>query len=435
MTDRSHIPPAAFAAAIRRLDAETFAEFVGDLFRTTADEVTVDPPVVTVETAAGRRKLLVTTDGSRTDGTTTDGSRTDGTTTTVDAVVIADEDATVDAIGTADEDAADVEVVGPTELRQRVLYAIPPATADDLCERFLDRPARSAAYASAERVVNGDQTATESGDADGGAVMATDTADAPLERVRLHRLTRRLGTWRTIALVLVVLAVAGSGGAFVAASMFDDGGDVPARNGGDGVPSRQSTAVGGDGRGETTVAPATSADPAAAPTATADATATVTTTADAAATVTTTASERTDAGRVGPTTSDARFVNVHPTCNRSFLLVVQIQVNALGYNDDTTNEGLRTVWGFFSPSTRRTIPYWEFVDLVSAPPYDALLSYDSAAYAPERVDDDSARVRVATRRNDTVTGRFAFSLTRQHGVYDGCWTTDRIEVVGNETSA
>ena len=59
MTDPEPIPPAEFSAALEALNRAAFASFVGELRAVTADEVDVDPPLVTVRTGETRTELLV----------------------------------------------------------------------------------------------------------------------------------------------------------------------------------------------------------------------------------------------------------------------------------------------------------------------------------------------------------------------------------------
>jgi len=102
-------------------------------------------------------------------------------------------------------------------------------------------------------------------------------------------------------------------------------------------------------------------------------------------------------------------------------------MNALRFNDNETNDGIRTVRRFASPQNREGVSYSELVRVVNSRSYDAMLTYDSVEYLPERTGEDSARVRVVTRENEVVTGRFLFRLSRQEGgEYDGCWMTDGV---------
>jgi hypothetical protein len=123
-----------------------------------------------------------------------------------------------------------------------------------------------------------------------------------------------------------------------------------------------------------------------------------------------------------------RNVRPVPTCNRSPLLVVQIQVNALQYNNNTTNDGIRTVRRFASPQNRQAIETFdEFVRTIQNPMYTPLLSYDSVEYTPSQSSGDYAQIRVVTRENDSVTGQYYFRLRQvEGGQYDGCWMTDAV---------
>ena len=132
--------------------------------------------------------------------------------------------------------------------------------------------------------------------------------------------------------------------------------------------------------------------------------------------------------RRGGADTAPRNVRPAPTCDRSSLLVVQIQMNALKYNNDTTNDGIRTVRRFASPRNRQTIATVdEFVRTIRSPTYSPMLSYDSVRYTPVQESDDYAQVQVLTRENDTVTGQYYFRLRNvDGGEYDGCWMTDAV---------
>lgn len=123
-----------------------------------------------------------------------------------------------------------------------------------------------------------------------------------------------------------------------------------------------------------------------------------------------------------------RNVRPAPTCERSFLHVVQIQVNALKYNNNTTDDGIRTVRRFASPRNRQTIQTFdEFVRVIENPTYSPMLSYDSAQYTPIQSSDDYAQVYVTTRVDGNVTGQYTFRLRKiDGGEYEGCWMTDAV---------
>jgi hypothetical protein len=125
-----------------------------------------------------------------------------------------------------------------------------------------------------------------------------------------------------------------------------------------------------------------------------------------------------------------------PTCERSFLAVVQLQMNALKYNNDTTNDGIRTVRRFASPQNRQTIrTFDEFARIIKSPTYSPMLSYDSARFTPIQSSDDYAQVQVLTRADGNVTGKYYFRLRKaEGGDYDGCWTTDAVVSVPETTN-
>ncbi len=134
----------------------------------------------------------------------------------------------------------------------------------------------------------------------------------------------------------------------------------------------------------------------------------------------------------------ARNTGLRPTCERSALQVVQIQMNAFRYNDNETNDGIRTARRFASPQNRRAVGSIEnFVGLFDTPRYAPMLSYDTAEYSVPSVEDDVATVRVVTRENGSVTGRYEFRLRKVLGgsgstedgvddAVDGCWMTSAV---------
>jgi hypothetical protein len=136
-------------------------------------------------------------------------------------------------------------------------------------------------------------------------------------------------------------------------------------------------------------------------------------------------------GSGGGESGSERYADPVPTCNRSYLHVVQVQMNALKYNDDATDDGIRTVRRFASPDNREIVGSFEqFVEIIESPTYAPMLSYDSAAFEPERTGEDTALVRVTTRAAGNVTARYEFRLTRQgEGQYDGCWMTDGVQPI------
>jgi hypothetical protein len=151
-------------------------------------------------------------------------------------------------------------------------------------------------------------------------------------------------------------------------------------------------------------------------------TATATTTADGPVGITRT---------VGIDGTRERNVAPEPTCTRSPLLVVQIQMNALKHNDNATNDGIRTVRRFASPRNRRVVGSFErLVSTVRSPTFAPMLTYESVRYAPGTVDERSALVNVTTYADGNATGRYAFFLSKQAGsTYDGCWMTDGVQAL------
>ena len=157
----------------------------------------------------------------------------------------------------------------------------------------------------------------------------------------------------------------------------------------------------------------------------------------AVATPTATPSESSGSGaRTTANDTEAdRNVRPAPTCERSFLNVVQVQLNALKYNNNTTDDGIRTVRRFSSPRNRQTIrTFDEFARIIKNPTYRPMLSYESAQFNPIQASDDYAQVQVLTREDGNVTGQYYFRLRKiDGGEYDGCWMTDAVVAVPETT--
>lgn len=456
MTDVSPVPPEEFASALGRLDRDEFAAFVGALWGSEAGvAVDVNGPIVTVGEGTDRQTLLV--DPPR--------SAADEVDTEPDAVVRSDDEPSEDS----PERGSEVSVLTPTDLRTRLLYALPSEDAESLCEDFLGLSARSSAYPSvrsgpqepsgktagespgktAEQTPSSAVPTSESaelrptgptansvreGPSSPGATATGDTStgssvpDSPSSTADQRRSSALATpiTPRRIAAVVLVLFVA-VGGA-VAVGGLSPGDPMSALSGaGDGAsgaaaPSSGATATEVE---PTTAAPGTSTGAGME--------------AEAVDGSNTTENDSIDRlKRVvirGDTTSEdtpvsetVRNTRPAPSCNRSFLLVTQIQTNALRYNDNESDEGIQTIRRFASPTNRRAIDsFSEYREVIYGPTYAALLSWDTVRYEPERLSDDAARVGVVTRENGTVTGRYDFYLQRiDEGEYDGCWMTDAV---------
>ncbi|MFB6232909.1 MAG: hypothetical protein ABEH61_01485 [Haloarculaceae archaeon] len=398
MVRRSRIPADEFATATEDLDRAALAAFVGDLYRGTADEVTVDPPVVSVRSEDDRVRLLAVTD------------EPDATVEGVDAAVTARTDSV-----------PGVPTVGPSELRERLLYGLSPERADAVCERHLDRPARSADYAP-------DVPVTADADGEDPAPAGADRRQSPgpsepsggwLAGTPLESLADRIG--RPVAVVSVLAAVVLVTGAMAVGVGGFDSGEAGEPGPGDGVaaPAGDTLDTAGDG----TPSPTTAADAGTAQEGEADRPP------DSSDTPTPTPVD--DGGRAVRSLGTDRYADLAPTCNRSFLHVVQIQMNALGYNDNETNDGIRTVRRFASPRNREAVgSFDQFVRVIRSDTYAPMLSYDSAEYDGWRFGEETAQVRVTTRESGNVTARYEFRLRKQDGgEYDGCWMTEGVRPV------
>lgn len=372
MADDTHVSEEEFVVALEQLDRSEFAAFVGELWRGGSEEVTVDPPVVTVESGSEQIELLAVTDERD----------------------LSDEIERVDAVVASSselgEHEADPPIVGPSDLRQRLLYAMSPAEAEELAEQFLDRPARPS-RTTAEGVSN--EVATQ---------FTDDEPDGILDAGRRLLTTVTNSRIQVVAIVVLVVALLGAGGVVVLGgdSQPVDGSD---RNDGSDVETPQATQTPRDGQPEEETSVET-------PMAT-----------------TLEASNESESNR---------YADFKPTCNRSYLHVVQIQMNALKYNDPERKDGIRVVRRFASPRNRRYVGSLDqYVQIINSPAYAPMLSYDSVTYTPERIDETTAQVKVATREDGKKTGEYIFRLRKlRRQPYDGCWMTDGAQAL-YQTSA
>jgi len=329
-------------------------------------------------------------------------------------------------------------VVGPADLRQRVLYALDPGTADELCERHLGQQARSPDYEADTSVAAGTSATAGASVAAGTSATAGASAtgedasdetvqtDDPLSGTRLGGLSALVGPQAAVLGVLVVVVLATSVGAAVLGGLVDvDAGDDSSAA--DGAATPTATAA-SDSRETITPAETEGRDwggweaiPNGLPNS--GETATPTPASEGG--------EEQDVRDFGA----ARYADLAPTCERSFLHVVQIQMNALKYNDNATNDGIRTVRRFASPQNREAVGGLEaYVRIIQRESYAPMLTYDSAEYEPSRVAADTARVQVTTREDGNVTGRYVFRLGKQDGgEYDGCWMTEGVRPLTDTT--
>jgi hypothetical protein len=448
------IPLDEFEAAVRSLDRETFVAFVASLWSETADHVTVDSPVVTIRTEDARTALLVDPPESDSDPLDVDG---------VDGVVTA-RDVPPDL---------DVDVVTAADLRQRLLYALPAEDGEAACERFLDAPARSTSYdreqPGAEATDSVEPEAERSGghepgtldDASGGDAETAISDGRPAQGSRRSASAGAIG--RGVSGGTDPVSTGDTGrpaSSDTGRPASDDAGRSPEENKTIQIRSEVAVAVllaavvlaggaGAVGLADTPIDAASEAlgaggDATDAPSA--DAAGVNDSDTDSDASETDGQSSTTDDPEPSDTASTelafkrdeaARNTGLAPNCERSYLHVVQIQMNALKYNNETMNDGIRTTRRFASPRNRQAVSsVRRFIEIFESPSYAPMLSYDSVRYTPLGADDDSAEVRVTTNENGSVTGQYEFRLrkinTTQYSERGGCWMTDAVSVTESE---
>ncbi|MFW6318257.1 MAG: hypothetical protein ACOC06_07310 [Halorubrum sp.] len=438
MTTPSPIPREAFESAVESLDSEAFAAFVGEAYAATADRVERSGQRITVVDGDRRTELLAVST-----------ARGGAPAVDPDAVVVAR-----DSLLDGRELAGGPSVVTPADLRQRLLYAASPEVANEIAERTLDVPMRSATYGDAPAadavadVGGADEddaapgTATgasqfepreatgatrsrtnplggaaadrQRGDVSGGCDASEARSRPPRSQTEATPSERNRPRTLVVAVVAVaLLAAAAVGAATVSDGLVPGGENEPTdAEGPDPADTSPAESDADDQDAESDDDPAASGD------------------GDTGGTEASSAGDPAD----GPDSEVDRNTAVAPTCERSALNVVQLQMNALRYNDEATNDGIRTARAFSSPTNRRAVGSIEqFISLFETPSYAPMLTYDTAQYAVPSIDNGTAEVEVVTRENGSVTGRYEFRLERVPGGSAGtdedlgdadyCWMT------------
>lgn len=453
MTTTNPIPLDTFTTALESLDTNALTELTAETYAETADAIKADPPRVTVVNGDRQTELLVVSSADK-----------HRHSESVDAVVY------TRSSPPADSAPADTEIVTPADLRQRLLYSMSPAAANDIAARTLDVPIHSAEYddptagdAAANVTPTDGETASKSpetkpidADTENGlhdnpptgtdqslsstsaataasdGVAAGSSPDGTAEAEPTQRRTSDAGSSNhsqteksrppesqrdrsypvtLIALIVAVALLAGMAGAASVAVT-----DVDSRLG-----------FGSD--------PATDAS-------TADTDAT--TQNDDAGGVTTPDDDTNTAGATNDSNTTSitereveRITSVSPTCKRSAIHVVQLQMNAFRYNNNTTNDGIRTARSFSSPANKRAVGSIEqFIEVLNTPQYAPMLTYDSVQYSVPEVNENTAEIDIVTLENNSVTGRYRFRLSRVSGESvdtdehlddtDSCWMTSGV---------
>lgn len=415
VTARNPIPHDTFTEAVESLDRKPLAALVGEIYAATADEVSVDGPRITVVESDRQTELLVMSPSEDLDDKTEYG-----------AVVTANDRLIADC----DLLPADTAIVTPVDLRQRLLYAISPEKADAIATQFLDVRMRSTEYDAPSTTDSGAPTdendtpvgtetdqqnrprpnpdditkrsapvGTASTDQIAGTSADGDTEKTPrlplTDALSPEALTDGDRRWILIGVFGIVallgLAVIGAG--------FAGNGFIT-----------------GDGDRLAGVDEGTAADPEPSELEGINRTTTDNDGGDATATGGTADRNLTNV--------TARVTSVAPTCERSAINVVQLQMNAFRYNNNTTNTGILTARQFASPSNRAAVGSADqFISLFDMPQYAPMLTYDTVQYSVPKSDGDTTTIDVVTRENGTVTGQYDFRLRKVPGDETGVNTT------------
>lgn len=109
--------------------------------------------------------------------------------------------------------------------------------------------------------------------------------------------------------------------------------------------------------------------------------------------------------------------------------VVRLQLESLQHNDGS-NRGIAAAFNFASPGNKKhTGPLPRFIKMLQAPPYDAMLNYQSVEFDPIERAGDKAIQRVKLVGVDGQAIIYVFMLTRQtEAPCQGCWLTDAVLV-------
>lgn len=105
--------------------------------------------------------------------------------------------------------------------------------------------------------------------------------------------------------------------------------------------------------------------------------------------------------------------------------VVVAQLEALQRNDDRTDAGIATTFGFASEANRRaTGPVARFAAMLRSTAYRPMLNHSSAQFGPTQVEGDVARTQVVLLGGDGRLVAYDFTLSRDPAT--GCWLTDSV---------
>ena len=114
--------------------------------------------------------------------------------------------------------------------------------------------------------------------------------------------------------------------------------------------------------------------------------------------------------------------------------VVQLQVEALGTNDEPSEEaGIAAAFNFASPANKRaTGPLARFRTLFDTPAYGPMIDHAGATYSQVQVEGRTAQMGVLLNTEDGRQVGYLFRLSKQtEAPHEACWMTDavmRVEV-------
>ncbi len=130
-----------------------------------------------------------------------------------------------------------------------------------------------------------------------------------------------------------------------------------------------------------------------------------------------------------PTLTTASDSIPEPSPELSPFEVVQLQVEALGKNDEpSANAGIEAAFNFASPANKRaTGPLARFRTLFETQAYSPMINHMGATYSQVLVEGRTAQIGVLLDIDDGKKVGYLFRLAKQtEPPHESCWMTDAV---------